>query len=143
MILNRSYHDDMKAFFHPNVRRYIERTAHPSDDLIYLLPYHACGWKTRGGKKKSILYRNGNICIFTGNFHPGKMNVWKFQPLVQFTRHMSFVDEMVKFLFNCKGYYIYNFDTRKYVHLSDTPMRDRYEHFLNAKNVYLNKHRKL
>ena len=143
MIFSRSYYEDMKAFFHPNVHRYIEKTAHPSDDLIYLLPYHACGWKTRRGRKKSILYRNGSPCIFTGNFHPGKMNVWKFQPLVQFTRYMSFVGEMVKFLYKCKGDYIYNFNTTKYIHLSETPMRDRYERFLNAKNVYLNKHRQL
>ena len=95
-----------------------------------MLPYHACGWKTRRGRKKCILYRNGNICIFTGNFYPGKMNVWKFQLLVQFTRCMPFVDEMVKFLYKCKGNYIYDFNTRKYIHLY-------------AKNVYLNKHRQL
>ena len=81
---------------------YVDTLKGPLFLLIYLLPYHACGWKLSRGRKKSILYRNGNICTFTGNFHSGKMKVCKFQLLVQFTRYMSFVDEMVKFYISAK-----------------------------------------
>ena len=86
MIFNKFYYDDMKDYFHPNVRAYIERTSDPNDDCIYLRPFHSCNLKTRGGRRKAILYRNGNLCIFGGQFHPGKLNVWKFCLLVQYIR---------------------------------------------------------
>ena len=142
MIFNKFYYEDMKDYFHPNVRRHIELTSDPNDDLIYLAPFHCCSWKTRRGRKKSILYRNGNLCILGGKFHPGKLNVWKFRSLVQYTRYMSFVEEKVKFLYKSKGDYIYNFKTGKY-YLSDTPIRDRYLQFVKWKNVYLNSHKRL
>ena len=125
------------------LNRHIELTSDSNDDLIYLAPFHCCGGKTRRGRKKSILYRNGNLCILGGKFHPGKLNVWKFRSLVQYTRYMSFVDEKVKFLYKSKGDYIYNFKTGKYDHLSDTPIRDRYLQFVKLKNVYLNSHKQL
>ena len=143
MIFNKFYYDDMKDYFHPNVRRHIERTSDPIDDLIYLAPFHSCAWRTRSGRKKSILYRNGNLCILVNEFHPGKLNVWKFRPLVQYTRYMSFVDEKLKFLYKSKGDYIYNFKTGKYDHLLDTPIRDRYLQFVKLKNVHLNLHKQL
>ena len=143
MIFNKFYYDDMKDYFHPNVRRHIERTSDPIDDLIYLAPLHSCAWRTRSDRKKSILYRNGNLCILGGEFHPGKLNVWKFRPLVQYTRYMSFVDEKLKFLYKSKGDYIYNFKTGKYYYLLDTPIRDRYLQFVKSKNVYLNLHKQL
>ena len=125
------------------LNRHIELTSDSNDDLIYLAPFHCCGGKTRRGRKKSILYRNGNLCILGGEFHPGKLNVWKFRPLVQYTRYMSFVDEKVKFLYKSKGDYIYTFKTGKYDHLSDTPIRDRYLQFVKSKNVCLNSHKQL
>ena len=82
IIFNKFYYKDMKDYFHPNVHRHIELTWDPNDDLIYLAPFNCCGWKTRRGRKKSILYRNGNLCILGGEFHPGKLNFCKFRPLV-------------------------------------------------------------
>ena len=143
MIFDKLYYEYMKDYFHPNVRRPIERVSDANNDFIYLAPFHCCGWKTRRSRKKSILYRNGNVCILGGEFHPGKLNVWKFRPLVQYTRHMSFVDEKLKFLFKSKGDYIYNFTTGKYDHLLDTPIRDRYLQFVESKNAYLNSHKQL
>ena len=83
MIFDKLYYEYMKDYFHPNVRRHIERVLDANNDFIYLAPFHCCGWKTRRGRKKSILYRNGNVCILGGEFHPGKLNVWKFRPLIQ------------------------------------------------------------
>ena len=144
MIFTRSYHENMKDYFHPNVRKYIElRGSDYDDDCIYLRPFHSCNHKTRRGRKKSILYRNGNLCLLGGEFHPGIIDVRKFIPLVQYTRYMSFVDEKVKFLYKSKGDYIYNFKTGKYDHLSDKPIRDRYLQFVKSKNVYLNSHKQL
>ena len=143
MIFDKLYYEYMKDYFHPNVRRHIERVSEANNDFIYLAPFHCCGWKTRRSRKKSILYRNGNVCILGGEFHPGKLNVWKFRPLVQYTRHMSFVDEKLKFLFKSKGDYFYNFTTGKYDHLLDTPIRDRYLQFVESKNAYLNSHKQL
>ena len=144
MIFNKFYYEDMKDYFHPNVRRHIELTSDPNDDLIYLAPFHCCSWKTRRGRKKSILYRNGNLCILGGKFHPGKLNVWKFRSLVQYTRYMSFVDEKVKFLYKSKGDYIYNFQTGKYDHLLVMIIDHLsfiYLQFVKLKNVYLNSHK--
>ena len=84
MIFDKLYYEYMKDYFHPNVRRHIERVVDAIyNDFIYLAPFHCCGWKTRRSRKKSILYRNGNVCILGGEFHPGKLNVWKFRPLIQ------------------------------------------------------------
>ena len=143
MIFNKFCYDDMKDYFHPNVSAYIERTSDPNDDCIYLRPFHSCNLKTRGGRRKAILYRNGNLCIFGGQFHPGKLNVWKFCLLVQYTRYMSFVDEKLKFLYKSKEDYIYNFKTRKYDHLLDTPLRDKCLLFVRSKNAYLNLYKQL
>lgn len=137
MIFNKFYYDDMKDFFHPNVRRYIEHHPDPDDECIYLPPYHSCSSKTRGGRRKNIMYRNGDICCTGGQFHPGKMMVWKFRPSVVYLRYMSTVDEKLKYLFRSKGDCIYNFKTKQYVHLRDTPIRDRYERFVQSKNNYL------
>ena len=136
MVFNKFYYDDMKDFFHPIVRRYIEHHPDPDDDCIYLPPYHSCKSKTRGGRK-NIMYRNGDICCTGGQFHPGKTMVWKFRPSVICLRYMSSVDEKLKYLFRSKGDYIYNFKTKQYVHLRDTPIRDRYERFTQSKNNYL------
>ena len=146
MIFNKFYYEDIKDYFHPNVRRHTKLTSDPNDDLIYLAPFHCCGWKTRRGRKKSILYRNWNLCILGGEFHPGKLNVWKFRPLVQYTRYMSFVDEKVKFLYKSKGDYIYNFQTGKYDHLLVMIIDHLsfiYLQFVKLKNVYLNSHKQL
>ena len=144
MIFNRSYYKNMKDYFHSNVRKYIERRGSDyDDDCIYLRPFYSCNHKIRRGRKKSILYRNGNLCLLGGEFHAGIIDVRKFIPLVQYTRYMSFVDENVKFLYKSKGDYIYNFKTGKYDHLSDTPTRDRYLQFVKSKNVYLNSHKQL
>ena len=72
-----------------------------------------------------------------GQFHPGKMMVWKFRPSVVYLRYMSTVDEKLKYLFRNKLDCIYNFKTKQYVHLRDTPIRDRYERFAQSKNNYL------
>ena len=50
---------------------------------------------------------------------------------------MSSVDVKLKYLFRSKGDYIYNFKTKQYVQLRDTPIRDRYERFTQSKNNYL------
>ena len=98
MIFDKLYYEYMKDYFHPNVRRHIEQVVDViNNDFIYLALFHCCRWKTRRSRKKSILYRNGNVCILGGKFHPGKLNVWKFRPLVQYTRDMSFVDENLNF----------------------------------------------
>ena len=137
MIFNKFYYDDMKDFFHPIVRRYIDHHPDPDDDCIYLPPYHSCNSKTRGGRRKNIMYQNGDIFCTGGQFHPGKMMVWKFRPSVIYLRYMSSVDEKLKYLFRSKGDYIYNFKTKQYVHLRDTLIRDRYERFTQSKNNYL------
>lgn len=139
MIFSKIYYDDMKDYFHPNVRVHIERISDPNDDLIYLSPYHSCDWKTRGGREKAILYRNGNLCVLGGQYHPGKLRISKFPPHVQYTRYMSFVDDKVKFLYKNRGDYIYNFRTGKYDHLSVTPIKDRYFRFIKSKKIYLDR----
>ena len=137
MIFNKFYYDDMKDFFHPIVRRYIDHHPDPDDDCIYLPPYHSCNSKTRGGRRKNIMYQNGDIFCTGGQFHPGKMMVWKFRPSVIYLRYMSSVDEKLKYLFRSKGDYIYNFKRKQYVQLRDTLIRDRCERFTQSKNNYL------
>ena len=124
MIFNKFYYDDMKEFIHPNVGKHIVHMSVPKESLIYLppLPHHCCEIKTRGGRRKAILYRNGEICIWGGSFHPGRLNTWKVQRSVQYTRYMSFVEPRLKFLHRSKGNYIYNFETKKYVHLRERPL---------------------
>ena len=80
--LCHSLNDLMTLSFTNVLNRHIELTSDSNDDLIYLAPFHCCGGKTRRGRKKSILYRNGNLCILGGEFHPGKLNFCKFRPLV-------------------------------------------------------------
>ena len=70
---------------------------------VYLPPYHSYSSKTRGGRRKNIMYRNGDICCTGGQFHPGKMMVWKFRPSVVYLKYMSTVDEKLKYLFRSKG----------------------------------------
>ena len=128
MIFNKFYYDDMKEFIHPNVCKHIAHTSVPEESLIHL----------GGGGRKAILYRNGEICICGGSFHPGRLNTWKVQPSVQNTRYMSFVEPKLKFLHRSKGNYVYNFETKKYVHLRETPLRYSYERYVQSKNIYFN-----
>ena len=141
MIFNKFYYDDMKEFIHPNVCKHIAPPPVPQESLIPLPPpppHHCRENKTRGGRRKAILYRNGEICICGGSFHPGRLNTWKVQPSVQNTRYMSFVEPKLKFLHRSKGNYVYNFETKKYVHLRETPLRYSYERYVQSKNIYFN-----
>lgn len=140
MIFNNFYYDDMKRVYSPQCSQtYCTHvSSQRKSDIFAPLPHHCCENKTRGGKRKAILYRNGEICICGGSFHPGRLNTWKVQPSVQNTRYMSFVEPKLKFLHRSKGNYVYNFETKKYVHLRETPLRYSYERYVQSKNIYLN-----
>ena len=103
MIFNRSYYEDMKDYFHSNVHKYVERRGSDyDDDCIYLRPFHSCNHKTRRGRKKSILYRNGNLCLLGGEFHPGIIDVRKFVPCTVHEIHLFWTKKLKMWLLGCR-----------------------------------------
>ena len=69
MIFNKFYYNDMKDFFHPIVRRYIEHHPDPDDDCIYLrLPIIRATLKLEGVGERISCTEMGIFAVLEDSF---------------------------------------------------------------------------
>ena len=133
MIFLKEYYEDMKDYFHPSINSFINEYTHENDDLYFLPPYYGCGLKNRNSTRKLINYRNGKQYLFL-SWLPGKDIADSLHR--SFTRFMSY-NGMDRIFFKNKGNSIFNYSTNQYDHLSDMPVRDSFQRFLQIKDTYL------
>ena len=88
--------------------------------LVELPPFHGCGLKNRNGTKKLVDYRNGNQCL---------CGVWSDENRTQ---------GRFRYLYKNRGNCLWNYKTKEYVHMLDTPVNDNFNYFLELKKQHLN-----
>ena len=126
------YFDCMKDYFHPNVATFID---HYTDDngLVSLPAFHGCGLKNRNGTKKLVNDSNGDQCI---------CGVWSDENCkidygtYPMTRYMT--QGRFRYIYKNKGNCLWNYKTKKYVHMLDTPASNNCNYFIELKKQHLN-----
>ena len=128
----KEYFDKMKDYFHPNIATFIDH--YTGDNGVFELPpFHGCGLKNRNGTKKLLDYRNGKQCL---------CRVWSDENskieygTYTMTRYMT--QGRFRYLCKNKENCLWNYKTKEYVHMLDTPVRDNFNYFLELKKQHLN-----
>ena len=123
----------MKDYFHPNVSTFIDN--YTSDVGFVQLPiYHGCGLKNKRSNKKLIDYQNGHQCICSV-WSDDKNNKTKSG---NFLLTRCSTQGSYRYLFKNRGNCLWNYKTKKFVHVLDTPISDNFKYFLRLKNEHLN-----
>ena len=126
------YFDCMKDYFHPNVATFID---HYTDDngLVSVPAFHGCGLKNRNGTKKLVNDSNGDQCICGVWSDENRKIDYGTYPM---TRYMT--QGRFRYIYKNKGNCLWNYKTKKYVHMLDTPAKDNFNYFLELKKQHLN-----
>ena len=131
-VFNREYFDKMKDYFHPNIVTFID---HYTDDkwVVELPAFHGCGLKNRNGNKKLVDYRNSNQCLCGVWSDENSKIEYSTFPM---TRYMT--QGRFRYIYKNRGNCLWNYKTKKYVHMLDTPASDNFNYFLELKKQHLN-----
>ena len=101
--------------------------------VVELPPFHGCGLRNINGTKKLVDYRNANQCL---------CGVWSDENCkieygtYPMTRYMT--QGRFRYLYKNKGNCLWDYKTKEYVHMLDTPVRDNFNYFLELKMQHLN-----
>ena len=124
------YYDQVKDYLHPHLHDFVHY--YRRGNVFDLLLYHGCNKKNRNGTRKLIEYDQGYQCIIpTDNLswrktknnyqRTGSRNTKR----VYWGRYITLTNK--RHLFKKKGNFVYNYNLKKFEHMSETPMRYDYD----------------
>ena len=101
--------------------------------VVELPAFHGCGLKNRNDAKKLVDYRNGNQCLCDVWSDENSKIEYGTYPM---TRYMT--QGRFRYIYENRENCLWNYKTKKYVHMLDTPASGNFNYFMELKKQHLN-----
>ena len=128
VLLTDEYYNAVKDYLHPNIHKFVNH--YRRGNFIDFPHYHGSDKFNRNGTRKFIKYKIGEHCVASTNRPCWKITKNKYEhgptngKRQYWKRYMTWTNQ--RFLFKNKGNFVYNYQLKKFEHMSEMPML--YEH---------------